>query len=517
VALDFETIIMNIRSDCKTAIALAILLTACPVAFPQTAPASNAPAIPPISIPPARPGGKEVLIPARITRVPATNDFNNPDSEFSFKHSKSSDNFVLFWAKEYGDDPMTNSVANRRFNVDEVLKEADRFYNYYVDTLKWVDKDKSLATKYKFLFFVIPSPNMGTGTAFGGSIDDKIGAFWSPATRINHGPYGVVAHELGHSFQALDRADGAASFSSGSIAEMTSQFMLWQVYPEWQTFENYHLTAFMQVTHLAFLHPDNQYHSCYPLEYWSFKHGVEFIGKMWREVQRGEDPVMTYKRLTKINQDQFNDEMFDACRRFVTWDLPRIEEVAARYADQHITSITNAADNWFQIAADKCPQNYGYNAIKLKVPAANTKVTLDFKGIAGAEGFSQVQLDKAGWRYGFLAHKDDGSRVYSDIFSNSDGSGEFTVPANTKFLWLVVMGAPTEHWIRVGARGGRRGGAATTNATTNAATNSTTNSNAITNSTTNSNARANVNASVSEQWPYKFKLTGTAPDDSIIH
>jgi hypothetical protein len=469
---------MNIR---PAGITLAILLTTCPGAFPQTSPASNAPAIPPISISPARPGGKELLIPAHITRVPTTNDFNNPDSEFSFKRSKSSDNFVLFWAKEYGDDPMSNSVSNRRFNVDEVLSEADRFYNYYVDTLKWVDKDQSLATKYTFLVFVIGGNG---GTAFGGSIDNKVGAFWSPATRINHRPYGVVAHELGHSFQALGRADGAASFVGGSIAEMTSQFMLWQVYPEWQTFENYHLNDFMKATQLAFLHSDNQYHTCYPLEYWSFKHGAEFIGKMWREVQRGEDPVMTYKRLTKINQDQFNDEMFDACRRFVTWDLPRIEQVAARYADQHTTSINPSADNWFQIAADKCPQNYGYNAIKLKVPTANAKVTLELKGIAGTEGFSKAQLDKAGWRYGFLAHKDDGSRVYSNIFSESDSRAEFAVPANTKFFWLVVMGAPTEHWIRVGPRG-RPGTAAVPNA--------------------------------NEQWPYKFKLAGTTPDDSIIH
>src|SRR5262249_54953303 len=138
------------------------------------------------------------------------------------------------------------------------------------------------------------------------------------------------------------RADGAASFSDGSIGEMTSQYMLFQVYPEWMTFENYHLTAFMKATHLAFLHEDNRYHSCYPLEYWSEKHGVEFIGKMWREVHRGEDPVMAYKRLTGITQEEFNDEMFDAARHFVTWDMPRIEKVAARYANQHTTSLTKA-------------------------------------------------------------------------------------------------------------------------------------------------------------------------------
>jgi hypothetical protein len=431
-------------------------------------------------------GGKEVLIPLNITRVPNTNDFNNPDSEFCFKRSKSTDNFVLFWAKEYGDDPMANPVANRRFNVDEILKESDRFFNYYVDTMKWVgDKDKSYANKYKFLFFVIGGSG---GTAFGGDIDRKVGAFWTPATRINKGPYGVVAHELGHSFQAIIRDDGSAkaSFAGGSIHEMTSQWMLWQVYPEWMTFENYHLNDFMKATHLAFLHEDNQYHSAQVLEYWSEKHGVEFIGKMWREVERGEDPVMTYKRLTGINQEQFNDEIFDAARHFVTWDMPRIEKVAAQYANQHFTSITPAADGWYQIATNKCPQNYGYNAIQLKVPAADTKVTLDFKGIVGAEGFHSVHPEWAGWRYGFLASKEDGSRVYGDTFSKSPGTAEFTVPAKTKFLWLVVSGAPTEHWIHVGGRGGRGG---------------------------NASAAANAN----EQWPYQFKLTGTSPVDSIIH
>ena len=462
----------------KAAAALAILLSvaAAPIAQAQTNRAV-------ITL--TNTGGKEVLIPSRINSVPADNDFNNPDSEFCFQRSKSTDNYVLFWAKEYGDNPMSNSVTNRRFDVDAILKESDRFYNYYIDTLKWVDKDKSNATKYKFLFFVIGGPG---GTAFGGDIDNKIGAFWTPATRINRGPYGVVAHELGHSFQAMIRADNpsAVSFSGGSIHEMTSQWMLWQVYPEWMTFENYHLNDFMKATHLAFLHEDNQYHSAQVLEYWSEKHGVELIGKMWREVQRGEDPVMTYKRLNGLSQEQFNDEIFDAYRHFVTWDMPRIEKVAAQYANQHTTSITAVTNDWYQIATNKCPQNYGYNAIQLKVPTANTKVSLDFKGIVGAEGFKSVHPEWAGWRYGFLASKEDGSHVYSDIFSKSPGNAEFTVPANTKFLWLVVSGAPTEHWIHVGGRGGRGG---------------------------NATPPANAN----EQWPYQFKLTGTGPVESIVH
>jgi len=455
---------------------------------------------------------KEVLIPQDIYHVPKGNDFTDPNSEFAFARSKATDNFVLFWAKEYGDDPMANPVENRRFDVDEVLREADRFYDYYVNTLKWVDKDKSYATKYKFLIFVIGGEG---GTAFGGTVDDKIGAFWTPATRIHRGPYGVVAHELGHSFQALLRADGAASFSGGSIQEMTSQYMLWQVYPEWLTFENYHLNDYMKATHLAFLHEDNQYHTAQVLEYWSEKHGVEFIGKMWREVQRGEDPVMTYKRLTGITQEQFNDEIFDAARRFVTWDMPRIEKVAARYANQHFTSLSNLSDGWYEIAADKCPQNYGYNAIQLQVPAAGTRVQLDFKGIAGAEGFSEFQTDKAGWRYGFVASKEDGGRVYSDIFSESTGEAAFVVPADTKFLWLVVTGAPTEHWMHTSRR--RRGGwggrpRVTTNTTVSAS--GTTNAIITTNRPT---ATAEAPTNTTEQWPYTFKLTATRPVDSIVN
>lgn len=455
--------------------------------------------------------GKEVLIPEEIYSVPKGNDFNNPDSEFSNQRSKSTDNFVLFWAKEYGADPMTNAVANRRFDVDDILKECDRFYDYYVNTLKWVDKEKSYATKYKFLIFVIGGSG---GTAFGGTAGDKVGAFWTPATRINRAPYGVVAHELGHSFQALVRADGAASFSGGSIHEMTSQYMLWQVYPEWLTFENYHLIDFMKATHLAFLHEDNQYHCAQVLEYWSEKRGVELLGKMWRKVQRGEDPVMTYQRLTGITQEQFNDEIFDAARRFVTWDMPRIEKVAARYANQHFTSVTNAGNGWYQIAADKCPQNYGYNAIQLQVPAAGTKVRLDFKGIVGMEGFSNIRSENAGWRYGFLASKADGSRVYSDMFSKSPGAAEFTIPTDTKYLWLVVTGAPTEHWTHAPWRRGGGGGRnrASTNTTASVAVN--TNATAATNAITSANANANTNSVA--QWPYAFKLTGTKPIDSIV-
>ena len=128
------------------------------------------------------------------------------------------------------------------------------------------------------------------------------------------------------------------------------------------------------------------YHSPYVLEYWSDKHGVDFIGKMWREGITGEDPVMTYKRLISIDQENFNNEIFDAARRFITWDMKRIEQVAKKYANQHFSKLDSIGDGWYKISESNCPQNYGYNGIKLSVPETGTVVTLSFKGIAGADG-----------------------------------------------------------------------------------------------------------------------------------
>jgi hypothetical protein len=299
--------------------------------------------------------------------------------------------------------------------------------------------------------------------------------------RVNRTPYGVLAHELGHSFQFMSRIDSGTG-PGGAVNEMSAQYMLWQVYPEWMTFENYHLVDFMKKTHFAFLHPTNMYHSPYVLEYWSNKHGKEFFGELSRSTQPGEDVVATYKRMHKLDQEQFNDEMFDASRRFITWDLKRVEEVARPYANQHQCALDDIGDGWYRIPSARCPQNYGYNGIQLNVPDAGTEVQLQFKGIAGADGYSNVKLDQAGWRYGFLASLNDGRRVYGDVQRDDECTATFKVPENTEYLWLVVMGAPTEHFPVAGGRRRRREAAAVPE----------------------------------EQWPYEIQLTGTTLHESSV-
>jgi len=446
------------------------MLASCSLLSDQLAAAQEPP-------PAAKSTAKTLYLQEKAGRVPKDNDFNNVESEFCYKRMVQGDNVAIFWSKEYGEDPMTNPDANKRFDAKFALKECERIYDYYVNELKMVRKGSSISDDHKLLVFVFGG---NEGTAYGGGIEDKVGALWTPAVRVNKPPYGVLAHEMGHSFQFMSRVDNGGRDIRGPIVEMSAQYMLWQVYPEWMTFENGHLIDFMKQTHLAFMHRSNTYHSPFVLEYWSDKHGLEFFGKLCRSSLPEEDPVMTYKRLNLLTQEQFNDEIFDASRKFITWDIKRIEKVAKSYANQHQCALVDIGDGWYRIPATHCPQNYGYNGIKLKVPAAGTQVVLNFKGIAGADGYNNVQPDKAGWRYGFLASLKDGSRVYGNPSKAAAGSATFKVPANTAYLWLVVSGAPTEHWSVV----------------------------------TGQQAKPGYN--LEEQWPYQIKLTGTTPDESVI-
>jgi hypothetical protein len=381
---------------------------------------------------------KEVLLPKKIWRVPEGNDFNNPDAEFSHARKLESENIVIFWSKEFGANPLLNTDEKKRFNVQEASRELERFYTYYVDVLKLVEKGKSLSDKYKILLFVIGGDE---NTAFGGGAEE-VGCLWTPAVRMSKAPYGALAHELGHSFQYLAGKDSDKGFRSG-IMEMSAQYMLWQVYPEWMTFENYHLQSYLKKTHFAFLHGTNIYHSPYVIEYWSEKHGLDFFGKLLRSPEQGEDPVMTYQRITGIQQAQFNAEMFDAARRFMTWDLPRVKNVAAPYANMHSTVLDRESEGVYRISKENCPQDYGYNGIQMAVPGGK-KVSVRLESAVGDTAFRQVRAQEAAWHFGWVALKKDGSRVYSKA-GLEPGKLDFNLPKDTEKLWLVVMGAPKVH------------------------------------------------------------------------
>lgn len=451
-----------------------VIMTMVAFASPSTAQqeSSNDPSTASIA-----PRPKLLVIPDSVRRVPENNDYTDPESDFSFARMVEGPNVAIFWHREYGDVPMNNPDESRTFNPYRMLEETERYYRYYVDELEYVRKGRSITDNNKLLVYVFGGDG---GTAFGGGADD-VGIFWTPAVRVNREPYGVIAHELAHSFQFLSRAD-AGTGARGGIGEMAAQYFLWQVLPEWQEFENYHLEDFMGKTHYAFMHGTNIYHSPYVIEYWSNKHGLTFWGELNRNTEPGEDVVETYKRMQRMSQEEFNDEMFDAVRRFITWDIPRIQDVSRPYRNQHESEVIAAGDGWYRIAPSRAPQNYGYNGIELVVPEAGTEVRLQFRGMAGAQGYDARNVELAGWRYGFVAYKNDESRVYSDTWKASEATVSFTVPDNTEHLWLVVMGAPEAHFPVIRRR---RGG-------------------------------NDSDEPAEEAWPYRINLTNTTIDDDFI-
>ena len=404
-----------------------------------------------------------------IPKPAAAHDTSGFDEDIEFgwdaeKWDKSrmiaTDNIVLFWAPDFGDNITAapdfiqvkeegDSVChNMKVDLANLLSKLEGFYGFFQDSLQFT-KPGSKAHEYKMMVMLDYSLE---GTAFGGDYDQEIGALWIAPNRVQDERLNCIAHELGHSFQSQIICDGEGEAWGGNgFFEMTSQWMLWQVNPEWQKDENYHLQAFSDLTHKAFLHLDNIYHSPYVIELWGEKHGRPFIAELFRQGKRGEDPAMTYMRLNNLSQKDFNDEMFHNYARLVNWDIDRVRDYTRGYTNIWHTEFDNLDNGWQRISQKNAPENYGFNVIPLEVPAPGKNLTLEFKGEAGAPGYISKNPEKAGWRYGFVAVDKDGKEIYGEMQDKVKGKIAFKTPksGNIDKLWLVVMGAPTEHWQNI--------------------------------------------------------------------
>lgn len=395
----------------------------------------------PISLP----EGKEIYIPKDLRSM----DLQDPKSKWSYHRMACTDNFAIFWEKGFGNDlsnPPRLEGQPMKVDLENLKEKLESFYNYFYHTLQFA-KPGSKCDKYRMMVMINYSLE---GTAYGGDYDGEIGALWIAPNRVQDEKLNCIAHELGHSFQSQITCDGQGEAWGGcGFFEMTSQWMLWQVNPEWITDEKYHWDAFMKLTHKAYLHLENIYHSPYVLEYWGMKRGLPVIGELFRQGKRGEDPVITYKRMNGLDQKEFCDEMFDACRHFINWDFPRVWKETRPYANKYTCKLEAAPDGWHRVAPENCPENYGFNAIPLSIPQPGKSVEVEFRGEAGKEGYNAVNSSKAGWRYGFVAVTQEGKSIYGETESDAEGRISYTVPEGTPlaYLWLVVMGAPTEHWM----------------------------------------------------------------------
>ena len=370
---------------------------------------------------------KKIYIPEDLRGM----DLQADTSKWSFKRSIETDDLILMWERGFGNDTSNPPALEGKpmaFNLGNLRDRVQSFYHFFRDTLEFVRDNqtpRSKADRYKMMVMVMYSLD---GTAYGGTYDNFIGGLWVAPNRIQDEKMNCMAHELGHSFQSQIMADSVGQAWGGSgFFEMTSQWMLWQVNPDWLTDENYHFEAFKKLTHKAYLDMENIYHSPYVIQWWSDLHGRRSIAELFRQGRWGEDPAMTYKRMYGMTQGQFCDEMLRGYQHLVNFDFQHAWKETRKYACTFGTELEKK-DGWY--CPKNAPEEYGFNAILLD-EMVNLKAR-DFR----------LQLKGDNLRYGFVGVTTDGESLYSPVNATT-----FETPKGKTLahLYLIVMGAPMQH------------------------------------------------------------------------
>jgi hypothetical protein len=381
------------------------------------------------------------------------NNFFKSSSTWCHGRSKQSAHFVVFWGAGYKDrNPNSSEVPEiYRVDIDDLLEKAEEFYEININELKFAETgvNKSKLDKYKMMIFIYYQAEwLATGSGY----DDTIGALWvSPGTCKPVGS--TIGHEIGHSFQYQVFCDlgnqtgfryGFGGNGGNTFWEQTAQWQSFQSYPQ-EAFTSYNFQVYTENYHRHVFHEWYRYASYFIHYYWTDKHGIDMVGKIWRQAKQPEDPFQAYMRMTGITVSQLNDEVYDAATKFVTWDLDAIRENGKDFIGKQTFKYTTLEDGSYQVSYDRCPGTTGYNVIPLNVPEAGTEISTAFTGMTNTTGFNTVDAKRSGWRYGYVALLDNGTRVYGDMNQGQTNDVKFTVPAGTSQLWFVVTGAPNTY------------------------------------------------------------------------
>lgn len=372
---------------------------------------------------------KKIYIPEDLRGM----DLQADTSKWSFNRSSQTDDLIFMWERGFGKDvsnPPMLEGKQMSFNLNNLIDCVQSFYHFFRDTLAF-SMPGSKCDAYKMMVMVNYSLD---GTAYGGTYDNFIGALWVSPNRIQDQKMNCMAHELGHSFQLQIPADSVGDAWGGSgFFEMTSQWMLWQVNPDWITDENYHFEAFKKLTHKAYLHLENIYHSPFVIQWWSDLHGRKSIAELYRQGKIGEDPVMTYRRMYGLAQQQFNEEMLRGYQHLVNFDFSHARKETRKYACTFNTELTRGNGSYRAGGGYKpkqFPEEYGFNAILLdSLVDIQKPINIIVRGMGNLHALTAVTTND--------------ECIYSDIDAE-----HFEIPKGKqlKHLYLIVMGAPEEHY-----------------------------------------------------------------------
>ena len=384
----------------------------------------------------------------------------NDNNQWSYARSYQSKHWILFWEKGYGSEPPST--------VQTVLNTADKIFEFYANDLGFItiNAGTSKTDTYKM---IIRLKYTDEWEATGSGIDNTIGLLtlsrWAYSSREGQ----TLAHEIGHCFQYQVHCDNgdqngwmyewANSANGNGFWEMCAQWQAYKFYPTYQ-FNNEWLTNTLNGLHKNPLCEELRYNNYFFQDYFCHKHGMKFIGRLWNESKRPEDPFQTYMRITMDESlsaaeklEQFNQEIWDYSARMTTFDMDPIRTYGKNTIGKRAqTSLEKDSEGYWEPNASNCVESFGNNAIRLNVPSGGKTVYADLIGEAGKSGYIDYNSRYAGWKFGFVAYLRDGTRVYGDVkgATNSDPEGtiSFDCPANCQYLWFVVSGAPTTYFSR---------------------------------------------------------------------
>ena len=266
-------------------------------------------------------------------------DLTKSSSTWYLGRSRQSEHFIVFWGKGYDEygfvTPTTHPDPVYRVDIDDLLAKAEEFWDMNVDILKFITPGNSKTDQRKMMIFLLYQTDwLATGAGY----DNTIGALWvSPSTC--HPVGSTIAHEIGHSFQYQVHCDlggnsgwryGFGGNGGNGYWEQCAQWQAYQSYPS-EAFSSYNFNVYIDNCHRSTFSEFQRYASYFINYYWADKHGIDFIGRLWREsgANGQEDPAQAYMRITGITLDQYNDEQFDYARRMVTWDLDALRSLGS--------------------------------------------------------------------------------------------------------------------------------------------------------------------------------------------
>lgn len=391
----------------------------------------------------------------KMTHIPYyLQDTNTVDGkQFSWDKTRQSENFILIWGNTVGTDPSVYADPELRFDPAAILDTMEYIYTRFKELGFLDDAPGTKMSQYKVVIVIYGTwgPDGAQGFANGGDADGIIGAFWVHPNGIRDG--GVAAHEFAHSMQAQNTIDyrlsnglGGSWYNAGIFWETHANYMRNLIYPQavgaWGM-DVYHLETWGDWK--------NTYENYALLMALAISEGPEMVSRLWRESDSFEYPLQTYKRITGYTQAQFNDSLYQYARRMATYDFDLYKlgvnfrnarrndlmySLQSIHATYSILRKVPGSGERYEMPIEQAPEEFAYNVIPLHPNPDSCAVIVKFKSHIEANAH-------AGWRYGFVAAKADGSLSrYSPTYAENEAEINFTLENDETALYLVVMGAP---------------------------------------------------------------------------